>query len=624
MLGTFRKVSQSWFAKGFFALLVLLFVGWGIGPELNMRLSNQPAIKVGDVQMSPEEVANEVRRQAESVQRQYGGKIPIDQVRHAILGRTVEQMIAQALLDQEGKNLGLAVADATVRKVVGEIPAFRNQTGNFDPAIYRQALQANGFTEARFETSERKEILRSELSDMVTQGAVAPEVMAQAMFRYRYEQRVADLIAFDAAAMPAPAAPEQTVLEAYHKDHAADFTAPERRNLIAIVLRADDTVADFKPGDDQIQKAYQDQQDAFTIPESRHLQQVFFPAKDAAQKLVDAVKGGTSFADAAKAAGKEVDDLGTIDKKGLPIPILADAAFALAKPGVTDPVQTPLGFNVVNVVAITPGSVKPLAEVRDQIVAGLKKTEALTRVNALSNKLEDGIGGGATLEEVAGNLKLPLIKLAGVDRDGHGPDGKPVAQEPDSAAFRQAAFTAEKGGVSDVIALEDESGYAVVRVDDVIAPALKPFDTVKDQVLAAWSKEQQLAEAKKAAADAVAALNKGEPADKVAGKNKLTTTKPFTREGGEDAPAPVAATAFKLKVGQADDVTLDQTAYAVRLAAITPADPQLQAPQLADLRERIARSIGGDLDQQFVNGLQKQIGVRVRTDLIEAQFSQAQ
>jgi len=625
MLGTLRKASQSWIAKAFFGLLVLTFVGWGIGPELRMRMSNQPAIKVGDDKIAPETVASEFRREAEQMQRQTGGKLTMDQLREmGFLNQTVQRMVTQALLDQQADRLGLAVDDDTVRKTIANIPAFRNQLDAFDPNLYRQALAANGFSEARFESVERGDIRRAELYDMIGEGTVAPAPLVDPIFNHLYEQRVAELIAFEGSAMPVPPAPEQSVLEAYHKDHATQFTAPERRNVTALVLRAADTVADYNPTDDQINKSYQDQQAEFATNETRHIQQVFFPDKEAAQKLVDAVNGGASFADAAKAAGKEVDDLGTVDRKGVPFDALADAAFASPKTGIAGPVQTPLGFNVVNVVEIKPGSVKPLAEVRDQIVAQLKKTESIARVNALSNKLEDGIGSGQSLEDIAAGIKVAPLKIAGMGADGHGPDGKPIADAPDSQAFRTAAFATAKGALSEAITLENEAGYAVVRVDDVIAPALKPFDSVKDQVLAAWNKDRQFDEAKAAAEAAVPRLNAGEAADKVAGKFKLTVTKGFTRTGNEEVPAPVAAAAFKLNPDQAAAVPVADTAFAIRLASILPADPKTQSEDLDQLRAKVLQSIGTDLDQQYVAALQKEIGVSVRSDLIEAQFSQSQ
>ncbi len=625
MLTSFRKASQTWVVKILFGLLSLTFVGWGVGDMIRFRSSSQYGIKVGDEKISPQEVTEDFRRQAQQMQRQFGGKVSIDQLRMLILPQTIEGIVRESLLDQEGKRLGLTVDDATLRKAIAALPYFQGQNG-FDPDLYHRALQANGLSEQRFERQERQNMTRAQLADMVAAGTSAPDALAEPIYRYRHEQRVAELIPFAATAMPAPAAPSEDVLRAYHKDHAAPFTAPEMRALTFVAVHASDLVADYKPTDAQIAKAYQDRQSEFTTAETRHLQQVFLSDKDSAQKLADAIKGGQSIADAAKAAGKTVDDLGNVERRSLPIEAIAEATFATPVPGVVGPIQTPLGWNVFYVSDQQAGKVRPLAEVRDQVVAGLAKEEAGNRLTALSNKVSDALGSGAPLEEVANTANLKLVKVKAVDSSGKGPDGQPVTDLPKAGAqaigpFMETAFATAKGSTSDITDLGND-GFFIVRVDDVTPPALKPFETVKDQVLAAWTLEQQKDAAQKAATAAVERLNKGEDTGAVAGAIKVDITQPFTRSGSDTVPAPVAAAAFQLEVGKAATAVAGDTSYAVRLAKIVPADPKADPAGLAEERQQLDRSIAGDLSQQYVTALAKDIGVKINQQAIDAQFGQ--
>ena len=626
MLASFRKASQAWYAKLLFIPLILMFAVWGIGDIMRMRASNQPAITVGDVKISPQQVAEDFRRDAEQLQRMSGGKITLDQARKmGFMTQTVQRLVTESLLDQEGEHLGLAVDDGTLRKAIAAIPAFHDQNDKFDPKLFHDALSANGFTEARFLDVERKEIQRYEVSDIVSLGTAVPDALLDPIFRYRNEKRVVELIPYAAAAMPAPATPDEAALEAYHKEHAADFTAPEVRTISAIVLRAADLVADFKPPDAQIAKVYQDRQGEFAVDETRHLRQAFFSDKESAQKLVDAIKGGAPFADAAKAAGKSVDDLGQVQRKGLPIEAIAEATFSVTVPGIAGPVQTPLGWNVFEVTDMKPAGVKPLAEVRDQIVADLTKEEGSNRLSALSTKVEDAIGSGASLEEVANTANVKPIKIADMDQAGNGPDGKPVPGIPAGAAFRDAAFKTVKGSISEMTALDDkEDGYFALRVNDVVPPALKPLDRVKDAVIAAMALEGRRDEAKKVAGAAVTRLNAGESAQTVAGTINVTVTPPFTRAGGNGAPAPLAAAAFNLTIGKAVAVPVGDTVYAVRLASVMAADPKADSADLDALRDQLRQSVQSDLSQQYISALQHEIGVKIQPALIEQQFTQAQ
>ncbi len=626
MLSSFRKVSQTWAAKIFFGILSLTFVGWGVGDMLRMKIANKPGIAVGDVDIPPQQVAEEFRRDAERLQQMAGGKITIDQLRQmGFMEQTIQRLVSQNLLDQESKRLGLAVDDATLRKQIGAISAFRDDKGNFDPKRYSEVLRANGFNEQRFESSERADIQRARLNEMIGAGAVAPDPMVDPIYRYRREQRIAELIPFVAANMPKPATPEDSVLQAYHKDHSDKFMAPERRGLSFIVVKSADLVADFKPTDDQIAKAYQDRQGDFTTEETRHLQQVFFPDKDAAQKLADAVKGGATFADAAKAEGKTVDDLGQLTRKSIPIEDVAVASFAANVPGVVGPIQTPLGWNVIFVADKQPSKVKSLAEVKDQIIADLTREEASNRLNALSTKIEDTLGSGAGLEEVATTTNAKLVKVKDIDASGNGPDGKPVADLPKSVSFLQNAFKTAKGEISELAPLDkSETSYFLVRVDDVTAPVLKPFDTAKPDVLAAWTLDQQTAEAKKAADAAVERLNKGETVAAVAGSIKPETTEPFVRTGSDKVMSPVAAAAFKLEPGKAVVVPVDSTVYAVRLDSVLRADPKTDQAGVDEVKDQVQRALSADLNNQFVLALSKQIGVSINRAQIDQQFGSAQ
>lgn len=623
MLGSLRKVSQSWYAKILFVPLIALFAIWGIGDVMRMRAENKPALTVGDEKFSADEVAEEFRHDVERMQRLFGGKLTAEQARQmGMLDQTIQRMVTQSLLDQSAQHLGLTVDNETLRKTIAATPAFQNQLKVFDRTVYQETLRSNGFTETRFEAAERRDIVRGELAAAISGGVVAPKELLDPLFHYREERRVAETITFAGAKMPAPAKPEDSVLQAFHKDHASAFMAPELRAVTAIVVRTADIAGDIKPSDADIQKAYQERQGEFTVEETRSIRQVLFPDKAAAQAMVDAVKKGQSFDDAAKAAGKEVTDLGKVDRKAMPFTQLADTAFALAAPGIAGPVQTELGWHVLDVSNISPGSVKPLAEVRDKIVQGLVKDEAINRLYALSTKMEDAIGSGAPLEEAASNLQLKLLKIPAIDQSGNGTDGKPAAGVPDSPAFRQAVFQTAQGSTSDVSPLENDDGYFVVRVDQVTPPTLKPFEQVKDQVLAAWTAEQQAHAAQKMAAEAAEKINHGETLAAVAGNYAVATTKPFLRTGTSDVPGAVAAAVFGLEPGKAASVTVPEGAVVAQLKEIVPADPEASSSAYQQLREQLEQGIAADMVRQYVASLERQYGMSLQQAQIDQQFGQ--
>jgi peptidyl-prolyl cis-trans isomerase D len=73
---------------------------------------------------------------------------------------------------------------------------------------------------------------------------------------------------------------------------------------------------------------------------------------------------------------------------------LEEAAFGLAVGGVTQPVNTPAGWVVLKVTDTIPAGVPPLAEIRDRVVAAVKRskadTVAATRIKQIADEAKSG------------------------------------------------------------------------------------------------------------------------------------------------------------------------------------------------------------------------------------------
>jgi peptidyl-prolyl cis-trans isomerase D len=446
--------------------------------------------------------------------------------------------------------------------------------------------------------------------------------MAAPLYRYQSERRVAEFVVFSADKVAAPSLPDNAVLQKYYDEHKAQFQQPEIRSASVLVVHAADLASTIHPSDDEIEKAYQARLGEFQTPEKRKITQVLFNDQAAAQAFYDKAKDAKDFDAAAKEAGAITTDLGSVAKADMPLPELTEPAFASTSTGVIAPVQSTLGWHVLRITAITPGTTRPLAEVKDQIVKDLVKDETTNRLYTLSTKLEDSIGGGNDIDETAKSIGLKAVKLSGIDERARDEEGKPVNNPAISPEVLGAIFSTVQGGTSEVQPFSNNDGYYVVHVDKVTPATIRPFDAARIQVAAAWTAEARAAAARQQAEAAAARIKAGEPLSSLAGQLKVETTRPFTRNGAQAAQVPplLATEMFRQSaVGGVAVVSSGADSMVVRLKEIQT--PDAVGAGFTAASEQLANVMGQDLMEQYTLALRKDIGVRINQNVIDQQFA---
>ena len=262
---------------------------------------------------------------------------------------------------------------------------------------------------------------------------------------------------------------------------------------------------------------------------------------------------------------------------------------------------------------------------KPQLEADARKDAESDALYALSNKVEDAVSAGADLNTIAQQFKLTPYVVKAADERGQDPDGKPLPEfaiAPD--ALIKTAFATNQGATSGLEQVPNGSFY-LVRTDSVTAPALKPFDAVKDLAKNAWTNEQRtqkVADQAKALADQV---KPDQPLAKLAAAQKLqlSTTKPFIRTNpGNQAgiPGPVVAKLFDLAPGALTTAATPDGEVVAQLKEVQAADPVAGAGQVATLTTQLSQQIGDDVLNQFDHALRVLHPVSVQHDRIASLF----
>jgi peptidyl-prolyl cis-trans isomerase D len=629
MLQSIRSKATSWVIKVLFLVLIASFAIWGVGDIFRGPGQQTTVATVGDATISVGELNAEFRTQLDRLRPMFGGQLDAEKARQlGLLDRALDMLVGEALLQQEIKRLGIVVPEESLRRRVAEVPGFRNEAGQFDPNRFRAILRQNGRSEGEFFATLRRDMTRDQLAGTLAAGIRAPAPLSETVYRYRNERRVADYVVVEAARTPDPAVPDEAEQRAFLDQHKERFSTPEYRAFEMVRIDPVRLAADFKISDQRLKEVYEQRLNEFRHPERRELLQMALPDEATARRAADELAAGKDFLAVAKdvaGQGEDVARLGLLARDDLAklVPDLAGPVFGLPAGGVTPPVRTPLGWNLVKVERIEPARTDSLDEARPRLLAELAREAAPDAVTRLAHKFEDERAGGGTMDEAARRAGLETVKVAAMDREGRGADGQPVADLPPGGVVERAVFETPTDSDSPMIEAPDGS-IVFLRVTATKPPAVRPFEEVRERIVQAMLAERRMAAARAAAEairDKVAA---GAALAEAAGEgHEVKTTAPFTREdrGAFGRPAAsLVAELFKLKPGE---VAVGQVAggYAVaRLKEIVPADPAGDAAGVAQVADALRQSIGADVYAQFNSALRERYGVAIKQSVLNQMF----
>jgi len=618
MLDALRRGSTGMVAKALFAILVISFAIWGIGPVFR-NFGRGALAKVGPHEIRAEDFQRSLQNELRAISRQTGRHITPEQARAAgIDQRVLAQLMAWAAVETHADQLDLALSDKALINGLKDDPAFKDPNGNFSRIAFENVLQNMGLSERGFLALRRRDELREQVTGALINGVAIPDSLVDLVNSWRNEKRVAQFFVIDADKAVKVPEPDDAKLRETYEANKGEFTSPEYRKLGVLVLSVDDLKTKMDVTDAEIATKYEESKDAYNTPERRRLQQLAFKDKAAADAAKAALAGGKSFGDLAKELGaKDSDiDLGLVSKDRLIDPKIGDVAFSLPKDGISDPIEGRFATVLVRVSAIEPAVIRTLADVKDQVRDAIAKGKAQGQVQSLIDQVEDGRSAGKPLKDAAEQLKLQYLEVPSTDRSTKTPEGAPAVGLPDAQAIVKAGFDSQVGLQNEAVELHD-GGFAWVDVLGVTEKKQKPFDEVKEQVKALTiAKERErligelaakLVEKADGGADFAALATE-------AGGSKVETTPPFTRTTEpQGMPKHAVARAFTLAKGKAASSPTNDTRIVYQVTEITPA-PEPTKEQRDTIAKQLKNELTDEVLSQYVVALEDRLGAHVNPE----------
>ncbi len=628
MISLFRRYLTSWFALGLFGLVLIAFAVSGVGNTSFGGLTGGGGVaSVGGVEISEAKLLGEFDRVLRRARQQNPKLDARTAARQGALGEVYEQLIATTALEKFGENTGFAVSERAIDGEIASVDAFR-VGGKFDQATYRRLLADQRLSERDLRDGLRSDLIRKQVLTPVLSGVQVPRAMAEPYAATLLEQRSGAIAIVPASAVPAPPAPSDAQLAAFYAGHGAAFTVPERRAFRYALLDRDRLAAGVTISDAEVKKYYDANADTYAGAETRKLLQVVVPDEAKAQAIAAAVKAGRSFAAAAAAAGfAPADiDIGEQSKAKLAAatsPAVADAAFALKPGGTTAPVQSPFGWHLVSVTAITPARPRSLAAAHDEIAAKLKAARTETLLGDTVGKIEDALSGRTSLADVAKRFALTVAAVPAVTRAGVAPADPGFTLPPAAAPIVAKAFDADPADGPTLQQLAKDS-FAVVELGEITPPVVQPLAKVRDAVVAAYLADARLKAARTVADGIVAEAAKGgRPFASIVAAHALPPAHPLAGRRldlNRQAQVPPPVKLFlTLPAGATRALAAGpQGFWLVHVDSVTPGDVAA-APQLVDsARAEFARAAPDEIGAAFAQAVERSVGVKRNPNALAA------
>lgn len=535
MLEYIRSNAQSWGVKAAFAVIILVFVFWGVG---NMGDSG-PSGVVAKVNGKPilQQDFGAAYRNAEENIRLRNPAITAEQLKQMQIGpQVLQQLIIETLLQEEATRVGIVVTPLELRRAIERIPVFHNAQGKFDPEAYIRILTSQRSTPGRFEEEQRKALLDKKLREQVTAGSYVLPTEARALYDFSREQRVVEYVFFPAADY-AGQNPAEDSIKAYYEANRAAFMVPAKVKVEYIEASPAALVDPSSVSADAVKAYYEKNTSAYSSPERVDVSHILLrlaedapaaeveKAKARLESLVAELKKGADFAALAQKNSEDTMSAPNGGQVGLvargdTVPPFEEAAFALKDGEVSAPVRTAFGLHLVKLNKREAASVKPQAEVEGDIRKQIATLQGIEHVREVLDNLIEGNILGKPLAELAKahNLQAHTTALLSA------PELRSQLGLTDKSAATLLATPAKAPVDTALEAAQD--AFVVARVLESVPASTQEFALVREEI----SQKLRAENGQKAALEAAAKLRK-DMGDKLpaALQSKVKSTPAFGR-----------------------------------------------------------------------------------------------
>lgn len=535
-----------------------------------------------------------------------------------LVNQYLGQQVSTILMQKAAHDQGIVVDNKVIAERIAALVAPYAKDGMSTADAFKRILMSQNLTEGEFIA-----MMRGELTNLTMRGSlqsaatVVSDAEVNALYQQQHEERTIKALVFSNADAKGAEKPTDEVLKPFYQSGQEKYAVPETRVFTVAVLTDEAARKTIDVSDEELQALYDERIDEYTEKEKRILQQALFTSEGEAKEAYEQVKAGKALKEA---AGKSYIGEEAFEEAGLSKEI-ADAAFALNKGEVAEPVQTSLGWHVLVMKDTVASKVKPFDSVKEAIKKELVEEKAANQIVETSNQIDDALASGEALDKLAKDFHLEVKKVGPVRQDGSTPDNKEglAAFAKSRQDILETAFSLEAGETSSVQELPDGT-YAVVQMETVTPKTYKDFDSAKADLAKLWIADQQDIITRRQATEALQAAKAGKSLEEIA-KETGATIKTVTIDNGKAAEAPLTEPLKKLLFENSKgtyQLTPAKDSYVLAtVTAVKMPDPSKASKEdLEAIRKTAQQNAQNEIFAVFFKELENKYGAKINQDAL--------
>lgn len=497
MLNVIREHADSWLIKTIiwsiaFAFIGTIFYSWGMGGSSGS--SGGVAATVDGSKISQAEYERTFNNLINFYREQFQGQFSEELIQKLDLKtQALDVLIQKKILFLKAKELDIQISDTEVVNQINSLAAFQKNKV-FNNTAYQNYLKFKRLTPLEFEESQREALLLEKIRNLIKSNVkVSPNELNEA-YMLANEKVKLDYIIIPGNHFKSEEKVSREEIKSFYEKNKGRFEIPEKikvqyvkttpkdyESLIDIHSEDIEDYYNTKITDFRVRKMYKAAHILFrSEAKNDNLEESIKSEEQAKQKANDVLKkirNGTSFSELAKkysddsTSGKDGGSLGEFPE-GMMVPEFENALKKLKPKETSEPIKTSYGYHIIRLDKITPERIKPLEEVKEEIITKLKDNKTRQKMKRVVKHVYRSAKDDQDLMRAAQENNLSTQTTPFISREDHvDPD---IGSNP---KFFNQAFLLEDNKVGEpVVTLESAFVMKVVNREKPYIPELNDVE----------------------------------------------------------------------------------------------------------------------------------------------------